>query len=755
MSRHVSIDILGDSASAERAFLRTSQAAKGFSRSTNIVERDFSRMTRGVLSGSGVFTHLGRSLAFASGGFLAFSSASAAIRKSLDAAEETEKAFKGLAAQAKASSETVTSVFGKVGKLTGPALQLGFNKTDVAEGFTVLLRGSGSATKAFKELGAAEDVARAKGLTLSQAAFIVNRALISSGNSARSLGIHFPKAATAAEKLAIILQKYRGQAFANTTEQDRFNATLFNTEEIIGRTLLPVLNKYLQSLGNWLQKLDESGRLQHDVQRAVNGLNEAIHVIGGTVKNVDRVTGSFGNTLKVLAGIFLLVKARAALAWLGMTSEITAVSAAELRLATTTSTVTSRILAATGEMDAAFAGVAASANGAAAAAGRVGAAGAAGAGIGAAGSAAAGAGAGLLTRAGGLAGGITAGFSIGEAGTLKKARIVNGRYQINLGSGWIDAGPAPGVAGAALNPFAPNRFGSGNLGLGALLSGGKAKTFDASVKAASRGTSLLGQFNLLELKLADAQRANNTVLQRSILVSEEKLLVQLESQAKTLKDRTGFAQQAAGIASQIRSLDSANLSADKKAASAAKKAADAAKKKAAEAAKKAAAFSVPLELQVADARAQALGKSETTILQKIKAAAYKALRSGRLGLQGQLDAWNEIGSINQQLQTAGASALNGFKQANVDQIAKSVGLTGQMAKKLKAQLSQLGPGGTIPSRGVGAFGHIIGGDGRPIVVHTHVKLDGREVGRSVTRHQQKDRTRNPAQRRGPHAGGGI
>lgn len=719
MARKVSIDIVGDSVSAERAFLRTSKAAQGFSHSTRGVERDFSRMTRGVISGSGVFRSLGRSLAFASGGFLAFGSAAAAIRKSIDAAEETEKAFRGLGAQAKASGTTVTQAFASIGKLESPAANLGFNKTDLAEGLTVLIRGSGSLKKALTEVGAAEDVARAKGVTLAQGAFVVNRALISSGNSARSLGIHFPKAATEAQKLAIILQRFSGQARAQTTEQDRFNATLFNTEEIVGRTLLPVLNKYLASLGAWLTKMDQSGRLQRDVAGAVHDVTGAFHAVATVIKTLDRVTGSFTHTLEDLAAVWLVLKARTALiGWGAITSGLETTGAAA---ATATGEVSALSRALTGLK-------------------------------------------GLGPIA--IAVGVTEFINFardqakhiatqnGPNFTLKgsnKQFALGGRGGV-FGSGTSPLAPA--VPGKSLNPFAPNIFGQGRLGIGALLGTKDAKkAFANAAKAAPHGTPIQGQFNLLELKLADAQRANNTVLQRSILVSEEKLLVQLEHQAKTLKDRTQLAQQAAGIADQIRAMDSASVTADKKVANAAKKAAAAAKKKADAARKAAEAFNVPLGLQVADARAQALGKSETAILNKIKGVAEKALKSGRLGLQGQLDAWNEIANINGQLKNSAASALNGFKQANVDKIARSVGLTGAMAKKLKAQLSQLGPGGTIPSKGVGAFGQIIGATGGPIIVHTHVHLGQKEVGRAVTRVQQKDRNRNPTQRRGPHAGG--
>jgi len=80
---------------------------------------------------------------------------------------------------------------------------------------------------------------------------------------------------------------------------------------------------------------------------------------------------------------------------------------------------------------------------------------------------------------------------------------------------------------------------------------------------------------------------------------------------------------------------------------------------------KAQAFEVPHSLQVAQARAEALGQSLTPILNRIRAAARKALASGRLDWKGQIDAYNTIASVNSQL----ASIADDAKQ-KADEAAK-------------------------------------------------------------------------------------
>lgn len=97
-------------------------------------------------------------------------------------------------------------------------------------------------------------------------------------------------------------------------------------------------------------------------------------------------------------------------------------------------------------------------------------------------------------------------------------------------------------------------------------------------------------------------------------------------------------------------------------------------KAAAEAAKKAAdnlkSFTVPLKLQVVEAKFDALGNTAgfRRTLEQIKKVAQHALKSGRLGLQGQLDAWNTIKSVNDQLANISPSAN---KLANESQFLQS------------------------------------------------------------------------------------
>jgi len=190
-------------------------------------------------------------------------------------------------------------------------------------------------------------------------------------------------------------------------------------------------------------------------------------------------------------------------------------------------------------------------------------------------------------------------------------------------------------------------------------------------------------------------------------------------------------------------------------------------------------FTIPLRLQLALARAQALGQDQTKILLKEKAALERALKASKGNIQKQIDIYNQIAAINEQLGASTQNAYGDYKKASLKAETAGLGLTAAQRRLLEARLSQRGPGGTVPKSGTGAGGFIIGPDGRPVDRHRRrdpdqgrgasggagggrtrlhatfnirIYMDNKDVTRQVTIRQQQTRDRNPSQRRGPHAG---
>jgi hypothetical protein len=81
VGRTIKVEIVGDADKLDRAF-------KNATRSTQRFGRSMGQAQRGALAGSGAFRSMGRSLAFASAGFLSFAAAAQGIRSSIQAASD-------------------------------------------------------------------------------------------------------------------------------------------------------------------------------------------------------------------------------------------------------------------------------------------------------------------------------------------------------------------------------------------------------------------------------------------------------------------------------------------------------------------------------------------------------------------------------------------------------------------------------------------------------------------------------------------
>ncbi len=112
MARRISIEIVGDTSNLERSFNRAGTSAKRF-------DRDLNRTFRGVVSGSGAFKHLGRSVAFASASFLGGAGLVEVLKSSVESAAGLERqverarvTFRDASAEVKAFSKTTADTFG-------------------------------------------------------------------------------------------------------------------------------------------------------------------------------------------------------------------------------------------------------------------------------------------------------------------------------------------------------------------------------------------------------------------------------------------------------------------------------------------------------------------------------------------------------------------------------------------------------------------------------------------------------------------
>jgi hypothetical protein len=794
-------------------------ALGGTSKSAQTAERDLGKFTRGALAGSGAASSLGRSLAFASTGFIAIAGTATIIASSIKAAISLAKTQRQVEAQLKTSGKSWHD-YGQ--QIDSADLKLshisGFTNQELLQGFGYLVRVNGNVSESLKLTAEAADVARGRNISLASAAIALAKAQGGSVTALRRLGIVVPKGVEGLKALAFVQEKFAGQAAAGATTGDKFRASLVNTEETIGTALLPAFTRITTAVGNWLDKMNETGRLQRDVDEVVTVAGTVFHALGAAIGFVDKVTGSFGNTLKIVIGIGFAREIVKALAWVD-------------RLA------------------ASWLGVAGAANTAAAAEERATVAPGVGGGFG--GSALRAGGTGLAIGFPEVAAALAIGYGANQArtsssffqGDINKdmAKVAAEAYaagrisvqqaeRLGLRFNAIPITTRYGGRFGPASPFTPPGFGLGSRAGVAPQPQGPFGTATPLAVYSKYTQTITEQIAVAQAALTKTTKDDVSAARR-IIARIKRLIEQGHLQGASLiqalqdeatqqgvldSARQKAAQQAAKIAAaklaaassyttpiglqidevraQLTKSTADDIAVEKRILAAAKAAlASGSKNKQGQLAalqvilqaqqtiqsltsQSASTFTQPLKLQLALAKAQATGGDQTPILLRMKAALEKALKAARGNIQKQIDIYNQIAAINQQLNSSTTSAYGDFKKASVRAQTAGLGLTAAQRRALEQRLSQRGPGGTVPGTGTGAGGFIIGPDGRPIHRHrrphygrdggsdngsppkfeatfnVRVYLDGKDVTRAVTVHQQRHRRRNPSSRRGPHAG---
>jgi hypothetical protein len=299
----------------QRELGQTSVSYQRTSESVSKFERELSRSVKGALSGTGIFRGLTRSLAFASGGYLAFRGVTESIQKTISVAQGAAVAERSLQAQMRATGESFKDNQTRIEQAENSLARYGFTSDDSAKALTVLDRATGSITRSMGLQVGVANLARAKNIDLASAAAVVAKVF---GGQETALRRAVPGLDKQAHGLALIAEafaKLRGQAAAATTPSQKFNATLFDTEKIIGTALLPIMNQYLGSISKWLDKANRTGEIQRDAAAGVKLLKDAIQVakvfvdgITGAFNDLNTITGSTKRSLEFLVGAFAAFK---------------------------------------------------------------------------------------------------------------------------------------------------------------------------------------------------------------------------------------------------------------------------------------------------------------------------------------------------------------------------------------------------------------------------------------------------------------
>lgn len=285
MAARLGVTITGNERDLLRAFKSSERGARQF-------DREMGRATRGALRGSGAFKGLGHSVAFASGTFLGAAGLTEALRASVDAAEEFGKASRSLNAQLRANKENVKDAAPAIELANAKLARFGQTAADSETALSRLDRATGNIRKAIQLESLTANVAAARHISLAQAALLVGKVVQGTTTALNRGGLVIKKGTSVTEALRIATEKFAGQAAASVTPLEKFHASVFNLEIILGEGLLPTINKVADALSKWLSQPVNQERVRTDVE-------ETAHAFGTLASAIGDVAHAFGK-LKAL-----------------------------------------------------------------------------------------------------------------------------------------------------------------------------------------------------------------------------------------------------------------------------------------------------------------------------------------------------------------------------------------------------------------------------------------------------------------------
>ncbi len=291
MARKLIVEIIGDASSLERSFSKAR-------RSTNQFERDSNKAFRGVIAGSGAFRGLGRSIAFASGSFLGFASVTAVLKETIDQATQAAATQRQLAATFKATGTPLADYQARIDAATNSLSRLaGIEDDRLKRAFTTAFRSTRNVSQSLRIMAIAADVAAARHIKLEQATIAVTKGVTQNATALKRLGIGIPANVKGFALLTNLQRRFAGQARAGATAMDRLHAAILNTEEILGKALLPAVNQIANALSLWLSKSKNQKRLQDDVTLAIKDTTAAVKLLGDAFQVAAKFADVYRNVL--------------------------------------------------------------------------------------------------------------------------------------------------------------------------------------------------------------------------------------------------------------------------------------------------------------------------------------------------------------------------------------------------------------------------------------------------------------------------
>lgn len=716
--RRIEVEIIGDYSSLQKTFTGASRGAKHF-------ESDLGKSARGAVAASVSFRGLGRSIAFASSYFLGGAGIVYGIRSTIAAAEESQRVLGQTQVALRKSGLSWDQYGEEIKKAALEQANLsGFDDERLLGTFALFVRRTNDVNRALQLNALAADVARGRNISLERASLLVLKASLGQAGALRRVGIEAQKGATGLQLVDMLSKKYSGSAAAYgqtaAGAQDRFRVAVQNLQEAIGAGLLPEITNLLNPLSAWLNDSKNQERVQHDVTQAAQDFAAVARDLKAVIDGVDKVTGSFGNTLKLLGEIFVALKLRQWALEMGL------FAAAEREASA--SAVVSRISAYTSAVEA-------TGTAAAVSKGQV---------------------AGLATALTGL-GALTVApilipieikfghkerallDKLGKLGAVPKVLLDVATAGGAVTGGDVISDAASVVKGKKSEPVDTTLSATNGLGPHHSTRTDSPSTTTDTKRGGKRALSLQGQLNLAELALAEASATKSVKDDLVALKRKAAILRALIAKGGTLAQQTQRNQDLGSTLDQINTINEAATKATKAAVK------EKAKKKQPTKKVKAPEFALPFALQLAELKAQTTKTDvdDIRVAKAEKAFAEKLIKSGKLRGQALLDAWQAIIDANNRIADQQTAQTRQVAATSTRLLTAGLGLTAAQRQSLEQRFAQAeAHPGQKPGE-VAANGIVINGD-----LNLHGVTDVRSLANKLT----KEAKRNSGQTRGMRGG---
>lgn len=184
---------------------------------------------------------------------------------SIEMADKFEVSHARLQAAIKTTGMDWGSYSGEIGENNKKMEELGFTNADTEDALAKMTVALGDPRKAMDQMGLAADLARLKGIDLSQAGLLVTKAMEGQTRPLRSLGIDLPIAAGGALKLKMAQD-------AVTVSQQKLNAFLAIHKDAVNANSKSHA-AYVTALGH----VHDAQQKLNEVQHASGGILDALH----------------------------------------------------------------------------------------------------------------------------------------------------------------------------------------------------------------------------------------------------------------------------------------------------------------------------------------------------------------------------------------------------------------------------------------------------------------------------------------------